>query len=158
MKSIFMTRRRTKLFTLLLAVLFTLSPVSVLADVGSDDIVMVVNARNPTRNLSKGQIKNIYLGNVAFWNGVVPVALFTRPPDHNASQHFYESMLRMNAQRFDSHWTSRQLAGKGVAPVVIGSPDELAEHIRASPGAIGFMLASEVWGTAPDGIRVVELN
>lgn len=150
--------RRSALLAFFAALLLVFLPGHVLAEPGSDEIVMVINARNPTQRLSKGQIKNIYLGNVAFWHGVVPVALYTRPADSAISQQFYSDMLKMNVQRFDSHWTSRQLAGKGVAPAPVATPDELADKIRSSPGAIGFMYASEVWGTAPDGVRIVELN
>lgn len=128
------------------------------AQSSGDPIVVLLNARNPTRRLSQGQLKNLYLGNVAFWNGVVPVKLFVRPAEAGISKMFYDEMLKMSAQRFDSHWTSRQLAGKGVPPEVVPAADALAEKIRSVPGGIGIMLASEAWDAPPDGVRILELS
>ena len=123
-----------------------------------DQIVVVLNARNPTKDINTKQLKNIYLGNVAFWHGVVPITVLSRPDTSDASKVFFDDVLHMSAQRFDGHWSSRQLAGQGVAPTVVGSAEDLAAAVKASPGAIGFMLASEAWGTPPDGLTVVELK
>lgn len=131
---------------------------AVTAGVGDDTVVVVLNARNPTQRMSRAEVKNLFLGNTAFWNGVVPVKLVIRAPDTSASTVFYGDILGMSAQRFDGHWSSRQLAGQGVAPQKAASPDELARLIRGLPGGVGFMLASEVWDVQPDGVRVLEIQ
>jgi ABC-type phosphate transport system substrate-binding protein len=128
------------------------------ADVTSDKIVAVVNARNPTSKLTKAEIKNIYLGNTGFWNGVVPMKVFGRPPEGPAGKTFIETVLGMNGQRYTAHWSARELAGQGVAPEKVGTADALAEKVRAAPGGIGFMLASEAWATPPAGVKVIELQ
>lgn len=131
---------------------------AVTAEPGSDDVVMVLNARNPTTELSRSEVKSLYMGSTSFWNGVVPVQLVVRTPEAAASEAFFEQVLGLSAQRFDGHWASRQLSGQGVAPVKLATSDEVVNRVRSSPGAIGFVLASEMWEVKPDGVRVVEVK
>jgi len=123
-----------------------------------DKVMAVVNARNPTAAVTAAELKNIYLGNTAFWHGVVPMKVYARPVDSAAGSTFLSSVLGMNGQRFTAHWQSRELAGQGVAPPTVDSVDELAGKIKSSPGAIGFILASEAWSTPPAGVRIIEVR
>ncbi|MED5371248.1 MAG: hypothetical protein VX899_09555 [Myxococcota bacterium] len=82
---------------------------------GGDDLVVVLNAHNPTQTLSKGEVKSLYLGNTAFWNGVVPVQLVVRDDGSGASSAFYD-VVGMSSQRYDSHWSAKQLLGPGCGP------------------------------------------
>lgn len=112
----------------------------------SDDaVVILLNARNPTQTLSKGDLTKIFLGQTAFWHGVVPVKVLIRPDGSQAAKVFYEKVLSTTPQAFRKHWDELQLAGRGVAPRVIGGVEELAQAIAQSPGSIGFALASEAW-------------
>jgi len=124
----------------------------------TDAVVMVLNTRNPTKKITEAQVKRIYMGNLAFWNGVVPIKVYTRSSSEAASEQFYGDILKMKHQSFDSHWSSRELAGQGVAPTVAHSPTEVAEFVRSTPGGIGFLLASEVWDITPDGVQVLEIQ
>lgn len=150
--------RRAGLALLACAALALALPINVHADPGADAIVAVVNARNPTPSLTKAEIKNIYLGTTAFWHGVVPMKVYVRQADSPAGKAFIEGVLGMNSQRFAAHWSSRELAGQGVAPERVSSPDLLAEKVKGTPGGIGFMLASEAWTSPPAGVRVIALK
>lgn len=123
----------------------------------SDDaVVILLNARNPTQDLSKGDLNKIFLGQTAFWHGVVPVKVLIRPDGSQASKVFYEKVLSTTPQAFRKHWDELQLAGRGVAPRVLGSVEELALAITQAPGSIGFALASEAWTlNGNKGIKVI---
>lgn len=125
---------------------------------GQDHVVLVVNARNPTQSLTEAEVKNFFMGNVAFWHGTVPVSLIGRPPTSAAASAFFTDVLDTNAQRYEAAWQARQLAGRGVAPRAAAAPSDVAAAVAATPGAIGYMLASEAWTTPPAGVRIVEMH
>lgn len=124
----------------------------------SGGLVLVLNARNPTRSLTADKAKQIYLGQTAFWHGTVPIKVYTRPGSSEAGKQFYEKILGMNAGRFSKHWTSRQLAGKGVAPQDISQASDLADKVRKAPGSVGFMLSSESEAVGSSGLKFIPLQ
>jgi ABC-type phosphate transport system substrate-binding protein len=121
-----------------------------------DTIVLLINARNPTAELSRGEVTNYFTGKTAFWHGVVPVKVVTRPGSSPAGKAFYEPVLSMTPQAFEQHWSKLQLAGKGVTPVTLGGAGEVAAVVAKTPGAIGFVLASEAWQL--DGVKIIPLR
>lgn len=118
---------------------------------GNDPLVVVVNAKNPTKKMSKTELRNIYLGNTAFWNGSVPIKVLARPGSVPAGQALYNDVVEMQAQRFTQHWTSRQLAGQGVAPENVSGSSDVVAKISGAPGAISVMLKSEYDSNASGG-------
>jgi ABC-type phosphate transport system substrate-binding protein len=121
------------------------------------EIVVVLNARNPTKTLTAAQAKSIYLGNTAFWNGVVPIRVISRTASSPAAV-FFDKVVEMSAQRYSSYWTSRQLAGQGVKPGEVESAAPLVEQIKKNPGAVGFALKSELAGIDLTGITIISLK
>jgi len=121
-----------------------------------DSVVILLNARNPTQTLAKGDLVKIFLGQTAFWHGVVPVKVLIRPDGSQAAKVFYEKVLSTTPQAFRKHWDELQLAGRGVSPRVFGSVEELSQAITQAPGSIGFALASEAWAlNGNKGIKVI---
>lgn len=120
-----------------------------------ETVVVLLNARNPTQTLSKAELSKIFLGQTVFWHGVVPVKVVVRPDSSLAAKTFYQSILGLTPQAFRKHWDEVQLAGRGVAPKALGTVDETATAVAASPGSIGFALASEAWKLSVKGVKVV---
>lgn len=111
----------------------------------NDEVVVLLNARNPTQSLPRAGLVKLFLGQTAFWHGVVPVRLLIRPDASKAAAAFYKPILDRTPQAFRKHWDEIQLAGKGVAPKVCDTLEALAKEVSSAPGAIGFGLASEAW-------------
>lgn len=120
------------------------------------DIFLLVNSRNPTSSLSRGDTKNYFLGKTAFWHGVVPVKLFTRPGASEPGKKFYEPVLGMSPQAFAQHWSKLQLAGKGVTPPQVGDVATLASKVAKVPGGIAFVLGAEAWKA--EGVKVIPIT
>jgi ABC-type phosphate transport system substrate-binding protein len=89
---------------------------------------------------------------------VVPVKVVIRPDASKAAKAFYETVLSMSPQAYRKHWDELQLAGRGVAPKGLASPEELAVAIAQTPGGIGFGLASEVWQIPNRAIKIIEVR
>ena len=147
--------RRLSIVALLTLAIVPFSARSQSAD--GNQLVVVIHARNPTRSMSADQLKNIMLGNVSFWHGVVPIKVFVRPPNSPAAQAL-EKVIDMPMTRFNEHWTRRQLAGQGIAPTALDTPAQVAAEVSKVPGAIGVMLQSEAWTVQGQGVSVIPLN
>jgi ABC-type phosphate transport system substrate-binding protein len=148
--------RASGLGLLSLGALYAAGPLGEARAQSEETVVILLNARNPTQTLTKAELTKIFLGQTAFWHGVVPVKVLLRPDGSIAAKLFYESVLSMTPQAFRKHWDELQLAGRGVAPRVLGSAEELAGAIAQAPGSIGFGLASEAWTLAANkSIKVI---
>ena len=119
----------------------------------ADEVVIVLNKKNPTKSMSVAEAKAIFLGNTTRWQGVVPIKVVSR--GKGKADAFYTDVLGMSATKFDSHWTKRQLAGKGVKPKTAASASDLAAEIGKNPGAVGFALKSELDGVDTSKLRVI---
>ena len=155
-------RRRALLRLLLATALGTLAfatvPAHSSAGEGDDGIVVLLNARNPTQALTGAELTKLFLGQTAFWHGVVPVRVVLRPDGSMAAKTFYDAVLHMSPQAFRKHWDEAQLSGRGVAPRVLGSAEEVAQLIAQAPGAVGYALASEAWKLSNKGVKVVTVR
>jgi ABC-type phosphate transport system substrate-binding protein len=148
-------RRRAWLATSGAALLTTLLEREAAAQ-EEDAVVLVVNERNPTRTLEIAQIKKLFLGQTAFWHGVVPVKILVRPDQSKPAQAFYGPILGMTPQAFRKHWDELQLAGRGVAPKSCATAQELSAGIASNPGGLGFALTSEAWQMP--GVKVLDIT
>jgi ABC-type phosphate transport system substrate-binding protein len=149
----------------LLAVLCSLPLLGSLALLGSragaeenDGVVVLLNARNPTQALGKTELSKMFLGQTAFWHGVVPVKLVLRPDGSIVAKTFYEMALGMSPQAFRKHWDEVQLSGRGVAPKPLTTPEEVANAVASTPGGIGYALASEAWKLNHKGVKIIQLR
>jgi hypothetical protein len=103
---------------------------------------VLLNAKNPTRTVHVADVKALFMGTTSFWNGVVPVKLVARS-EKTVGAAFFAAVLGTNGQRFQQHWTTRQLAGLGTTPEMIDDVTTAAARVRASPGAISVANEAE---------------
>lgn len=120
------------------------------------DYVVVINARNPTASIGVDELKKIFLGQTAFWHGVVPMTVIMRPPGSDVGGGFLADVLQTSAQKYERTWASKQLSGQGIAPTNAASTEELVQGVASRPGAIGFLLASEAW-SLPDTVKSIPI-
>lgn len=157
--SIARTRRRILAgLCLLTLALLVPSPSRVGAGEADEGVVVLLNARNPTQSIGTTDLTKIFLGQTAFWHGVVPVRVVLRPDGGIAAKTFYETVLKMTPQAFRKHWDEIQLSGRAVAPKVIASPEEVAALVAQAPGGIGYALASEAWKLNNKAVKIVQVR
>ncbi|HEY6879034.1 MAG TPA: hypothetical protein VI299_13500 [Polyangiales bacterium] len=156
-----MTRTTNRRHLLALCALLALCVFRLAAPVSAeeaDGVVVLVNARNPTQTLTNAEVSKMFLGQTAFWHGVVPVKVVLRPDGSVAAKSFYETALGMTPQAFRKHWDEVQLSGRGVAPKPLATPEEVASAVASMPGGIGYALASEAWKLNHKGVKIIQLR
>ena len=108
--------------------------------------------------MQTSDVKAIFMGTQSFWNGVVPVKVVARP-EASVGNSFYEGVLGTTSQRFQQHWTTRQLAGLGTSPEVVADVAAACGRVRSSPGAISVVGEAEAdLARQQPGVKVLPIN
>lgn len=102
------------------------------------------------RSLDAETLKRIYTGRTIELDGQTlrPVNL---EPGHALRRRFLGAVLQQTEDDYVAYWTVRRYIGKGVPPRELSSAAEVVDYVRRTPGAIGYVDASDV----PPGMNVL---
>jgi ABC-type phosphate transport system substrate-binding protein len=120
-------------------------------------LVLVVHAENQVSRIDRGTLRNIYLGLTTFWQNDLRVRAYNRVHDGTAGKPFFRDVLGMTPARYRHTWQKQQLSGQGVEPEVVATAAGIVAKVASSPGAIGYILASEA-GAADGRVRLIPLE
>jgi ABC-type phosphate transport system substrate-binding protein len=118
----------------------------------ADPGVTVILHPGVRENPGEEEIREIFLGRKTRWNsgeGITFVVL------KNGGVHteFMRRIVQKTPLQFQTYWRKMVFTGKGRAPESFESPEEMAQFVAATPGAIGYVPSS-----APvDGARKIEM-
>lgn len=122
-----------------------------------DAIVVIVNSANPVENLSLGDLKKLFLGDKGRWDtgkAVAPVMVTGGAPERAA---FLKIVCGMSDADMGKYFMQAAFTGKTVTPPKdVGSAAAVKNMVSTSPGAIGFVKASDFPGGA--GIKAVKID
>ena len=114
--------------------------------------VVVVNPRNPVRNLSLEELRRLYLGRTTTFRQNQPVLLLEHAEARDA---FYQAALGMNEARVKRHWIGIVFSGETVTPPqAIAAVEDLKRLVAQNVGAIGFLDLS----AADQTVKVLTIN
>jgi ABC-type phosphate transport system substrate-binding protein len=122
-----------------------------------DKLVAVVHAENKIAKIGKATLKAMYLGQSSFWDNDVRVKPYNRAHAGPAGKLFFKNVLGMAPSRYRHHWQKLQLSGQGVEPDIVGTAATLAAKVASSPGAVGYILASEA-SALDSRVRVIPIE
>lgn len=119
-----------------------------LAGVGvawADDLVVVVNDQAPVQKLSNRDVKDIFLGETAYWGDVriVPVGYVDGAAIQNQ---FLDKVVNISENVYKTYWIKRIFREGGTPPKKAATPEEALSIISRNPGAVGFVYASQLAG------------
>jgi ABC-type phosphate transport system substrate-binding protein len=112
---------------------------------GGDSIVVIVNSANPVDNLSMGELKKLFLSDRSRWDtgkAVAPVMLAPGAPERTS---FLKIVCGMNDADLGKYFMQAAFTGKSATPPKeVGSASAVKSFVAGSPGAIGFVKASDL--------------
>jgi phosphate transport system substrate-binding protein len=115
-------------------------------------IVVIVNPRNPVKDLSLEELRRLYLGRTTTFRQDLQVSLMEQAVVSDA---FYQAALGMNEARVRRHWIGIVFSGETAKPPrSFAAAEELKKAVAENPGAIAFIDLAE---TDPD-MKVVTSN
>jgi len=122
----------------------------------NDPLMMVISLRSGVGSLSSSDIQAIYLGRSLYWPNGLPVHPFNRPASSGAGKKFYSDVLGMSSSRYREYWDSGPLGGS--RPDAISDAEVLVGRIAATPGAVGYLLESELPSVDTRGVKVIRVR
>lgn len=136
-------------------------------------LVVAVSASQSVDDLSSGDLRRIYVGDMTRWpdgHRIVPVML---PPRSRASEAFLKHVVRMSAIDFAQEWIGVVFRGRAPAPPVVvataadaldfvaGHPDAIAVIRDASPGVVRSTPTGDSSPARADrhsGVRIISID
>jgi len=110
-----------------------------------DAIVVIVNSANPADNLTMAELKKLFLSDRSRWDtgkAVAPVMVGAGAPERTA---FLKTTCGMNDADFSKYFLQAAFTGKSATPPKeVGNASAVKSFVASSPGAIGFMKASDL--------------
>src|ERR1700729_3602116 len=125
---------------------------SAAAQTGS--VAVVVNEKNPVKNLSTPELRKLFAGEKHDWAGGLPVKLFVR------ARGAYErvvllKLLGMSESGYKQYWIAQVFRGEAAAePVALFSNGLQKEAVTAYPGGLALVSSKDIKA----GMKVVRVN
>lgn len=139
-----LTRRQTLglAFAAALAPAFTATPALAQVPPTERDAVVVIGHPGLPR-LDAATVQRLYTGRAVEVNGI-SVTVFNAAPGSRARERFMAGVMATDDDKYVAYWTVRKHIGKGTPPRELHGAAEVIERVLATPGAVGYVLASEL--------------
>jgi len=102
-------------------------------------VAVVVNPKNPTTNLSLGDLRKVFAGEKRTWPGGLPVKIMVRGPGTRERLALLR-ILEMSESEYKQYWAAQVFRGEADAePMVLPSFGMTKEAMSLFPGAIALV-------------------
>lgn len=129
-----------KKITFILPILFTTSLLA--------DIIVIAHTNVP--KMDTKTISKIFTGKTVIVNNI-PVTPFNFE-DVSLRNDFLQKFVGMSEEEYIAYWTVRQYIGKGTEPKKLNLASIMIDHIKNTPGAIGYISSKDL----QEGLNIIE--
>lgn len=125
------------------------------------DIMVISHANVTTKNLSKDDIRLIFLNKSDKLSNKKSSDLVLLELDSKAARVFFKQVMRMTPSKFKAHWATQIFTGKGQSPIYIDNPQEIIDYVASTPYAVGLVdvgknnIGQETQQIFLDGVRTL---
>ena len=118
-------------------------------------IAVIVGPGVPVDNLSFAELRRIVLGDRQYWSSNLKITLLMRAPGARERDVVLKTIYQMSEAQYRQYWIAKVFRAEAAsAPRTVYSNDMAGELVKAIPGAIAFVDASQI----PAGLKVVRIN
>lgn len=103
------------------------------------EVAIIVNQQNPTTNISKKDLSNIFKQKQKTWANGGIVEVVNLPKDNPLMEKFAESVLNMSSADLEKYYLKNALSGKGQPPRTAQSTSDVKSIVGANKNAIGLI-------------------
>lgn len=114
----------------------------------ANELVIVANASEKEINLSKQQLRNLFMGG-AIQGEYIPVSM---TPSQRSRIVFNTRIIGLTESRIQSYWAQLKFTGRSRPPIEFSTIEELVAYTEKTPGAITY-LPSDV--SVPASLQVI---
>lgn len=121
----------------------------------TEDIAVVVNARNDINEVTATDLRKILLGERRFWKAGSPVMLILREPGTRERDNVLSVLLKMSNSEFGQYWRNKVFRGEApAAPLAVPSNGMVSQYVYDTPGGITFVAGKNL---RPD-LKVLKID
>ena len=119
---------------------------------------VIVPVSNPTKQLSKQELSQLFLKKVTQWKdsneAVLPIDLVDNSP---VRQKFSKMIHGREVASIKAYWQKQIFAGRGVPPEEKKSDEEVLKYVSENPGAVGYLSEATQIDAYPN-VKVLEIT
>jgi hypothetical protein len=115
-------------------------------------IVIIVNAANPVRTLTRQRLAQIFLREVIAWDDGAEILPVDQIDKSSAHAVFTRQVLGQSVMALKRYWQERIFSGNESPPPDRVTDGDVLTYVRSNPGAIGYVLDGQNLGP---GVRPV---
>jgi ABC-type phosphate transport system substrate-binding protein len=120
-----------------------------------ENLAIVVNLSNPVRNLTKVQLRKIFLGEVNYWPNGHRVTLVMRHPGDPERKTVLREVCQMSEEEYKNHFLHGLFTGDILwTPKILETSSGVRKFVFNVPGAIGYLRPADVDAT----VKVVPID
>lgn len=122
------------------------SPSAAAAPTAEETWVVIVHPSNPSRSFSRSDLERIWRRRTAFWPDGQPVLPLNLPGGTPLRRSFQADVLRADDEELALWWNRAYFQGMS-PPVVLHTGAAVKAYVAVTPGAIGYIPATEADAT-----------
>jgi len=131
------------------------SPPKTQARVPWEGLAIVVNRNNPINDVTLPELRSMFFGERKMWSHkhrITLAAMRRNTPEYKTVQRVIYKIDRHELERY---YLYQSFKGEGAnLPLTMQAPAEVKKFVVSTPGALGYLRASDV----DDSVKVVRVN
>lgn len=102
-------------------------------------VQLIAHESVPVTQLTLKELRAIYAMRLDEWDNGLRIQVFVQPPRSDAHQRFCKSVLQVLPHQLQAAWYRMVYSGMGRGPMEVRDARAMIEHVRNTPGAIGYL-------------------
>ena len=146
-----------KRINILTKIIFSLSLLFVFANASdSNKGFIIVGSNIQENNLSKKEIKNIFMGKTTLWkNGErIDAGIYTK--NKEKINYFFDNFLNTSSRRYKQYWLKQIFSGNGIAPKIFKDLEDAIEYSKNNKNSVLFIAVENE--EKLKGIKIITIN
>lgn len=120
-----------------------------------EGLAIVVNQKNPVANVRMGQLRDIMMAQRQWWSNHRRIRLVAMPRGSVERQTVLRAVYQMTDHQVDTYFLAGVFRGDiDTSPSTLRGPADVRRFVSATPGALGYIRASDVDNT----VKVVRID
>ena len=132
-----------KHLALAMAAFLVVASVTFSGTAGGDDLVVIVNKANPSTQLTKGELRALFLVLKTNWPHGAEALPINLPDSNELRRRFDLAVLGWTPEEVANYWIDRKIRGDARTPKKASSTLAVLKVVSGSEGAVGYVHRSE---------------
>lgn len=122
-------------------------------------IAVLVSKESEIQEISRADLKNIFLGNDVFWpsGDRIRAAYFDVSSQDGGEPDFYKELLGLSSTQFINFWRRRLFSGRGIPPKSFSSESDFINYLKENKYGVGLAPQSIFQSQAKTHLKILRI-